>query len=70
MRPWFVLVHAVFAFKVAGGAEVVTLTGVGGWSPNETEQMCRRVNDLALATLMDTMDRIEAAVTALDKGGM
>ncbi|CAM9221697.1 unnamed protein product [Scytosiphon promiscuus] len=52
--------------KVAGGAEVVALTGVGGWSAMETEQLCRRVNNLALSTLMDTMEGLEAAVASLE----
>lgn len=55
-------------FKVAGGAEVLALTGVGGWSAIETEAVCRRVNDLALATLMEAMDEIEAALVALEEG--
>lgn len=46
----------------------MTLTGVGGWSASETEQLCERVNGLALATLMDTMDRLEAAVADLERG--
>lgn len=52
--------------KVAGGAEVVELAGIGGWSADETKQLCRRVNNLALPTLMDTMDGLEAAVASLD----
>ena len=44
------------------------MTGVGGWSAGETEAVCRRVNDLALATLMEAMDQIEAALDALEEG--
>ncbi|CAM9551307.1 unnamed protein product, partial [Laminaria digitata] len=54
--------------RVAGGAEVLALTGVGGWSASETEAVCRRVNDLALATLMEAMDHIEEALVALEEG--
>lgn len=46
----------------------MALTGVGGWSPSETEELCRRVNSLALATIMETMDRLEDEVAALDGG--
>ncbi|CAM9687960.1 unnamed protein product [Ectocarpus sp. 12 AP-2014] len=55
--------------KVVGGAEVVALTGVGGWSAHETKQLCRRVNDMALPTLMATMDVLEAEVEAMEGGG-
>ncbi|CAB1114644.1 unnamed protein product [Ectocarpus sp. CCAP 1310/34] len=54
--------------KVVGGAEVVALTGVGGWSAHETKQLCRRVNDMALPTLMATMDVLEAEVEAMEGG--
>lgn len=47
----------------------MTLTGVGGWSASETEQLCERINGLALATLVDTMDRLEAAVADLEGSG-
>ncbi|CAN0032880.1 unnamed protein product, partial [Ectocarpus fasciculatus] len=53
--------------KVVGGAEVVALTGVGGWSAHETKQLCRRVNDMALPTLMATMDGLEAEVEAMER---
>lgn len=60
----------VFTVQVAGGAEVFALTGVGGWSASETEEVCQRVNDMALATLMEAMDQIEAAVVALEERNM
>lgn len=44
----------------------MALAGVGGWSASETEQLCTQVNRLALATLMDIMDRLEEAVAALE----
>lgn len=56
------------ACQVTGGAKVVALTGVGGWSASETQELCRRINGLSLATIMETMDRLEMAVAALDEG--
>lgn len=52
--------------QVAGGAEVVAVTGIGGWTPMETELLCKRVNDLAMPTLMDTIDGLETAVASLE----
>lgn len=54
-----------FCLQVAGGAELVKLTGVGGWNGEETEEICRKVNHLALSTLADTMDALEAAMAAI-----
>lgn len=52
--------------KVAGGAKVTAIAGVGGWSSSETDQLCRKINSLALPTLMETMDGLEEAVAALN----
>lgn len=51
--------------QVAGGAELVTLKGVGGWTMDETEELCTRINALALPTLMDVMDYLKEAVAEL-----
>ncbi|CAN0018008.1 unnamed protein product [Ascophyllum nodosum] len=52
--------------KIAGGVEVITIAGVGGWSSSDTELLCRKVNSLALPTIMETMSGLEEAVAALD----
>eukprot|EP00903_Cladosiphon_okamuranus_P006363 g6232.t2 len=52
--------------KVAGGAELVSLVGVGGWNAEETEQIRRRVNGMALPTLGEAVDALEAAAEAFE----
>lgn len=54
--------------KVAGGAELVSLVGVGGWNAEETEQIRRRVNDMALSTLNEAVDGLEAVAEAFETG--
>eukprot|EP00752_Nemacystus_decipiens_P014285 g12705.t1 len=54
--------------KVPGGAELVSLVGVGGWNAEETEQIRRRVNDMALPTLNEAVDGLEAAAEAFETG--
>lgn len=46
----------------------MSLVGVGGWNAEETEQIRRRVNDMALPTLNETVDGLEAAAEAFETG--
>lgn len=45
---------------------MVSLVGIGGWDAKETEQIRRRVNDMALPTLNEAVDGLEAAAEALE----
>lgn len=47
---------------------MVSLVGVGGWNAEETEQIRRRVNDMALPTLSKAVDALEAAAEAFETG--
>lgn len=44
----------------------MSLVGVGGWDAEETEQIRRRVNDMAFPTLGEAVDGLEAAARALE----